>query len=183
MCISHFRKRGIKGDFSHMDSLIFQKAEENDVETMLEIYNFYLVTTTATFDHVKISQDEFLHRIFIGHEKYQTYLIRYHNEIAGFCFLTQYRKKEAYNRTAETGLYLKPEFIGKGIGKIAAAFLEKAAITTRIKVILASISGENTISMKLFEGMGYEKCAHYKEVAEKFGRLQDIIDYEKILVN
>ena len=76
MCISHFRKRGIKGDFSHMDSLIFQKAEENDVETMLEIYNFYLITTTATFDYNPISREEFLHRIFIGHEKYQTYLIR-----------------------------------------------------------------------------------------------------------
>ena len=166
-----------------MDSLIFQKAEEKDLETMLEIYNFYLVTTTATFDHGKISREELLHRIFIGHEKYQTYLIRYHNETAGFCFLTQYRKKEAYDRTAEIGIYLKPEFTGKGIGEIAVAFLEKVAISKQIRVILASISGENTASMKLFQSIGYEQCAHYKEVAEKFGRLLDIVDYEKILVN
>ena len=164
-----------------MDSLTFQKAEENDVETMLEIYNFYLTTTTATFDYVKISQDEFLHRIFIGHEKYQTYLIRYYNETAGFCFLTQFGKKEAFDRTAYIGLYMKSEFTGKGIGKIAVAYLEKVAISKQIKVIVASISSENTASIKLFRSMGYAQCAHYKQLAEKFGRLLDIIDYEKIL--
>ena len=31
-----------------------------DLQTMLEIYNFYLVTTTATFDYDPISPEEFL---------------------------------------------------------------------------------------------------------------------------
>ena len=164
-----------------MDNLTFQQAEEIGLDTMLKIYNFYLVTTTATFDLGKISREEFLCRIFIGHEKYRTYLIHCQNEIAGFCFLTQYRKKEAYDRTAEIGLYLKPEFTGKGIGKVAVAFMEKIAVSKEIKVIIASISGENTASIKLFQNMGYARCAHYKKAAEKFGRLLDVIDYEKIL--
>jgi phosphinothricin acetyltransferase len=166
-----------------MDNLTFQKAEEKDLQTMLEIYNFYLVTTTATFDYQPVSRDEFLQRIFIGHEKYQTYLLRCQNEIAGFCFLTQYRKKEAYDRTAEIGLYLKPEFTGKGTGDLAIDFLEKVAVSKGISVIIASISGENTASSKLFQKMGYERCAHFKQVGEKFGRLLDVVDYEKILVN
>ena len=164
-----------------MENLGFQKAEENDLETILDIYNFYIVTTTATFDHSKISREELLQRIFIGHEKYQTFLICYCNETAGFCFLTQYRKKEAYDSTAEIGVYLKPEFTGKGVGKEAVAFLEKVAISKQIRVVLASISGENIASTKLFQRMGFEKCAHYREVGEKFGRFLDIIDYQKIL--
>jgi L-amino acid N-acyltransferase YncA len=60
---------------------------------------------------------------------------------------------------------------------------EKAAISTQIKVIVASISGENTASIKLFQSMGYNESAHYKQISEKFGRLLDIIEYEKILVN
>jgi L-amino acid N-acyltransferase YncA len=166
-----------------MLGLSFQKAEEKDIVTMLQLYNFYLVTTTATFDHNKISREEFLERVFIGHKKYQTYLIRYHNETAGFCFLTQYHKKNAYDRTTEIGLYLKPEFTGKGIGKAAVVFLEKTAISLQIRVIIASLSGENTASINLFQSMGYDECAHYKQIAEKFGRFLDIIDYEKILVN
>jgi L-amino acid N-acyltransferase YncA len=164
-----------------MKNLTFQEADEKDLDIILETYNFYIDTTTATFDHNQISKDELLQRIFIGHEKYQTYLINHDNDAVGFCFLTQYRKKEAYNRTVEIGLYLKPEFTGKGIGQEAVALLEKIAISKKVRVIVASISGENVASSKLFQKMGYEKCAHYKEVGEKFNRLVDIIDYQKIL--
>ncbi|MBI2329156.1 MAG: N-acetyltransferase [Chloroflexi bacterium] len=127
-----------------MDNLTFHKVEENDLETILDIYNFYI-------------------------------------ETAGFCFLTQYKKKEAYNRTAEIGVYLNPEFTGKGLGSSVVAFLEKVASSKQIRVVLASISGENTASIKLFQRMGFEKCAHYREVGEKFGRLLDVVDYQKIL--
>lgn len=148
---------------------------------MLELYNFYIATTTATFDHGQITPEEFRQRLFIGHEKYKTYIIRLDNDTVGFCFLTQFRKKAAYDRTAEIGLYLKPEFTGKGIGDDAVTFLEKVAVIKGIRVIIASISGENTASIKLFQKMGYEKCAHYKQVGEKFGRFVDVIDYENIL--
>ncbi|MGD0854542.1 MAG: N-acetyltransferase family protein [Dehalococcoidia bacterium] len=164
-----------------MDNLTFRKAEGKDSESILELYNFYIVTTTATFDQDKISMEEFRQRIYIGHEKYQTYVSQYCNEMAGFCFLTQYRKKEAYDRTAEIGVYLKPEFTGKGIGSSTVAFLEKVASSKQIRVVLASISGENTASIKLFQKTGFEKCAHYREVGEKFGRILDIVDYQKIL--
>jgi len=166
-----------------MDDLSFQPVAENDLAAMLELYNFYISTTTTTFDYGKITPEEFRQRIFIGHEKYRTYIIRLDKETAGFCFLTQYRKKAAYDRTAEIGLYLKPEFTGKGIGDTAIDFLEKIAVSKGIRVIIASISGENTASLKLFQKKGYENCAHYKQVAEKFGRFVDVIDYEKILIS
>jgi phosphinothricin acetyltransferase len=164
-----------------MDNLSFQPSAENDLAAMLELYNFYIATTTATFDHGQITPEEFRQRLFIGHEKYKTYIIRLDNDTVGFCFLTQFRKKAAYDRTAEIGLYLKPEFTGKGIGDDAVTFLEKVAVIKGIRVIIASISGENTASIKLFQKMGYEKCAHYKQVGEKFGRFVDVIDYENIL--
>jgi phosphinothricin acetyltransferase len=166
-----------------MDNLTFQPAAENDLAAMLELYNFYIMNTTATFDHGKITPEEFRQRLFIGHEKYKTYLIRLGDDTVGFCFLTQYRKKAAYDRTAEIGLYLKPEFTGKGIGRLVVTFLEEIAVSKGIGVIIASISGENTASIKLFQKMGYEKCAHYKQVGEKFGRFVDVVDYEKILVS
>jgi phosphinothricin acetyltransferase len=78
-------------------------------------------------------------------------------------------------------LYLRPEFSGKGIGSDVLVFLEKFAIGNGIRVLIASISGENSASIKLFTRAGYEKCAHYREVGEKFGRILDVVDYQKIL--
>lgn len=164
-----------------MNNLTFQEARESDVDAILDIYNFYVVTTTASFSLGPVSREEFCERAYIAHEKYRTYLINYGNELAGFCFLTQFRKKKAYDWTAEIGLYLKPEFIAKGIGREAIAFLEKIAIGKQIRVLVASISCENTASIKLCQRMGYEQCAHYREAGEKFGRILDVVDFQKIL--
>jgi len=101
--------------------------------------------------------------------------------LAGFCFFTRFRVKKAYERTAELGVYFKPEFTGKGLGKEAVNFLEKEAAASGIKVLIASISGENSTSIRLAEKMGYQKCAHYQSVGEKFGRVLDVVEYQKIL--
>jgi L-amino acid N-acyltransferase YncA len=164
-----------------MDNLIFKEAEEKDLGTILDIYNFYILTSTASFDVGQITREEFLQRVFIGYEKYKTYSICHSDEIIGYCALTQFRKKKAYDRTAEIGIYLKPEFTGRGIGLEAITFLEQVALDKRIKVLIASISGENKASIKLFQKAGYEECAHYKEIGEKFGRILDVVDYQKIL--
>jgi L-amino acid N-acyltransferase YncA len=164
-----------------MDHLTFQKAEEKDLDSILKIYNFYIQTTTATFDLGKITREELSQRIFFSHDRYQTYLIYSGDEMAGYCFITQFRKKKAYDRTAEIGLYLEQGFTGRGIGRETTAFLEKAAFDKGIRVLVASISAENTASIKLCRQMGYEQCAHYKQVGEKFGRILDVVEYQKIL--
>ena len=59
--------------------------------------------------------------------------------------------------------------------------MEQVARSNGIKVLIGIISGENQPSIRLFEKCGYEKCGHYRQVGEKFGRLLDVVSYEKIL--
>lgn len=55
---------------------------------MLDIYNLYIVNSTATFDWDKITLEEFKNRIFLNNNRYKTFLIYINNELIGFCFLT-----------------------------------------------------------------------------------------------
>ncbi len=48
-------------------------------------------------------------------------------------------------------------------------------------MLVATICGENAASIGVFAKNGYEKCAHYKEVGQKFGQLLDVVAYQKIL--
>jgi L-amino acid N-acyltransferase YncA len=164
-----------------METIIFKEPQENELPFILDIYNYYIINSTANYYVNQISIQQLKNHIFINHDKYKTYLIYNNDKLLGFCFLTQFRKKDAYARTAEVGIYLKPEFTGKKIGEKAIAHLENVAKNNNINVLVASISSENTPSMKLVEKIGYVQCAHYKEVAEKFGRLLGVIDYQKIL--
>lgn len=148
---------------------------------MLEIYNYYIVNTSVIFDFERITLEEFKNRVFINHNRFKTFLIHFDNEFAGFCFLTQFRKKIAYDKTVELGLYLKPQFTGRGLGIKIVKYLEGVAEENQFEIMIASISGENIQSIKLFKKLAYEQCAHYKGIAMKFGRKLDIIDFQKVL--
>jgi phosphinothricin acetyltransferase len=166
-----------------MNNLIeFIEAKEKDLNILLDIYNYYIENTTATFDLDKITLEEFKNRVFINNSRYKTFLVYMSNELVGFCFLTQFRKKAAYDKTVELGLYLKPQFTGKGFGVKIVNYLEKIAKENQFEMLVASISGENIPSIKLFRKLGYVQCAHYKGIAVKFERKMDLIDFQKAIV-
>jgi L-amino acid N-acyltransferase YncA len=152
----------------------------SDLPIVKAVYDYYIVNTTATFHTELITLDELKTVIPIGQQKYPSFLINYNGQVCGYCYLSQYKKRQAYDRTAEITLYLKPGFTGKGIGKATLQLMETVAKNNDIKVLIGIISGENEDSIKLFEKCGYQKCAHFKQVGEKFGRLLDIVAYQKL---
>ena len=163
--------------------IIFKEANLHDLNFVLDLYNYYILNTTATFDYEKITVEELQARLSFNNKKYKTFLVcdRVDHDIIGFCFLTQFRKKPAYDKSAEIGIYLKPEKTGQKLGHTIIKFLEEYARENQLEVIIASISGENVNSISLFTKMGYERCAHFKKIAVKFNRRLDLIQYEKIL--
>jgi phosphinothricin acetyltransferase len=163
--------------------ITFKEANLSDLDFVLDLYNYYLLNTTATFDYEKITLEELQVRLSFNNKKYGTFLVYDQADkiIIGFCFLTQFRKKPAYDKSAEIGIYLKPENTGRKLGHIMIRFLEEYAKENQIEVIIASISGENVNSIRLFERLGYERCAHFKKIAVKFNRRLDLIHYQKIL--
>lgn len=166
---------------SEKEALKFIEANENDLEALLKLYNYYILNSTAHFDWHENSMETFKNRMYINHEKYKTYMVYQMDQLIGFCFLTPFRSKDAYYKTVEMGLYLYPDYVGQGYGKEIVSYLETIARQNGMEHIIVSISGENTASIRLFQNSGYEQCAHYKGIAEKFGRKLDLIDMQKAL--
>lgn len=155
--------------------------QENDLEIVKEIYDHYILHSTATFYTDVLSIEELKKTIKPGHPKYKSFLIQYNNSICGYCYISQYKNRQAYDRTAEFTLYLKPEFTGKGIGKYAMEELEKIARELQFKVLIGIISANNKQSIALCKKCGYKKCAHFKQVGEKFGKILDVVAYQKLI--
>lgn len=154
---------------------------ENDFNLVKEIYDYYILNSTVTFHKDLISIEELKNVILIAHPKYKSFLIDYEGKTCGYCYISQYKKRPAYDRTAEITIYLKPEYSGKGIGEETLNMLESVAKKNEICVLIAIIAGENQASIRLFEKCGYEQCAHFKKVGEKFDRLLDVVAYQKII--
>jgi L-amino acid N-acyltransferase YncA len=159
----------------------FDEMKEEYLDAVLEIYNHYVLNTSATFHTQALSHEEMREIVFFPKEKYLTFVILSAENICGYVLLTQHKKREAYDGTAEVTIYLHPEWIGKGLGSMALQHIEKYAQNQRFHVLIATICGENEASIRLFARNGYTKCAHYKEVGQKFGQLLDIVAYQKII--
>lgn len=164
------------------NSLTFSEITTEELTVALDIYNYYIQHSTATFRTEVLSLSEFQTFLFVGHPLYGSYLIRDAAlQINGFCALTRYSPRQAYARTAEIMVYLRPTCTGQGLGQLAIKYLEQRAQERAIRVLVAIVTGENQASLRLFEKLGYERCAHYKEVGEIAGRVLDVIAYQKIL--
>ena len=160
-------------------SIEFKPITKNNIFAALEIYNWYVMNSTATFNLKEVKEEEFERMISLGHSKYQSFVILSDDEICGFCYIGQFRKKEAYDKSVEVTLYLNQGFTGKGIGKKAITFIENIAQQNDIKNLVAVITEGNLASITLFEKMGYFKVGHLKNIGEKFGKLLDVVSYQK----
>ena len=164
-----------------MKNLIIEELKEEHLPQVLDIYTYYVINSTATFHKHIPAIDEMRDIVFFDNDRHKSYIIKDGGAVCGYAILAKYGKREAYDNTAEVTVYLSNDCIGKGIGSEAVSFLEEAAKEKGFHALIAIICGENDKSIALFERCGYFKCAHYKQVGMKFGRLLDVVCYEKII--
>jgi L-amino acid N-acyltransferase YncA len=152
-------------------------------DAIRDIYQYYVDHSTATFHTGHVTANELREKILIDHPRYKAFVIDVDGEVRGYCYLSQYNKRQAYDRTAELSIYLDYNFKGKGVSKVVLRQLEDVAKGVGIVVLLAIITGDNEHSIRTFSSAGYVKCADLKEVGEKFGKLLDVVFYQKILAS
>jgi phosphinothricin acetyltransferase len=156
----------------------FHAITEENLNEVKVIYDWFIAHSTATFHTEPITLDQLKAFLYIGDPVYRSYLIRYSDTVAGYCFLTKYKDRPAYRRTAEVTIYLRPEFHGKGLGSAALQRLIQDAKENGFKNLLALITGGNASSVALFTKAGFVKCAHFRNVGEKFSQVLDVVGYQ-----
>lgn len=164
-----------------MEKYSFCEMTEEFLDEVLQIYTYYVLHTTATFHARGLIRQEMRDIVFFDSDKYKTFVICGQDQVLGYVLITQHKKREAYDKTAEVTVYLRQGYTGKGIGSMAIQYIEAYARHQGFHVLVATICGENEKSIHLVEKNGFSKCAHYREVGEKFGQLLDVVAYQKII--
>lgn len=164
-----------------MVELRFVPVSEDDISVLQSIYNYYILNSTATFHKHPLTRAEMKEQLFFEDPRCGSFVIYQAENVVGHCLLKLYHYREAYRGTAELSVYLNPAYLQKGIGSSAVDFLEEKAVENEFHTLIACICAENEGSVKLFEHKGYIKCGHFKEVGRKFGRLLDVVYYQKIM--
>lgn len=164
-----------------MNNISFKKVKKSYYQDIANLFNYYIVNSTAIAFYNKLSVQEIISYFDIENRYTYSFCIYFNSEFCGFCLIKPYSQKQGYKYTYEITVYLKNEYTHKGIGHEAIQFLEDVARKNGVKTIIAGICSENKASIKLFKMNNYTKCGHFKNMVYKFNKMLDNIYYQKLL--
>jgi len=164
------------------DSIIISRANEHDLQPMLDIYNEAILHTTAVYQEETHSLD--MRRKWFE-EKQQAglpvFAAHIHNEFAGFSSYGPFRNWPGYRFTVEHSVYVDARFRGQGVGKKLVTALIEQARQQKMHAMIAGIDAAGEASIGLHLSLGFKEVAFFKEVGFKFNRWLDLKFFELIL--
>ena len=162
---------------------MIRKVKSEDAHDIAMIYNYFIENSTITFETDPVSTEEMSERIAAISKKYPYFV--YEDEvsgkIAGYCYVSSWKKKAAYQKSVESTIYIDKAFQGKGIGSTLMNKLINELREKSFHAVIACISIPNPSSIKLHEELGFIQVSEFKEVGYKFEKWIDVGDWELLL--
>lgn len=165
-----------------MNTFDIRDADVGDLAAMLAIYNEVLATSTSIFSDVNRTPDE--QRRWFDDRRQQGWPVLVacrEGTLLGYASYGPFRTWPGYRHTVENSIYLTPAARGQGIGTQLLGALLQRAQSQSLHAVIAGIDGDNVVSMRLHEKLGYTKVAQLKEVGRKFDRWLDLVFYQRLL--
>jgi len=156
-------------------TILIRPVNLNDAQELVEIYTYYVLNTSITFEYDVPSIDEFSERIQKITKKYPYLVATIDSEIVGYAYATAYKERAAYDWSVETTVYVKHEEHGHGIGKALYVELEQALKNKHIVNMLACITFPNPKSINFHSKFGFTTVGHFPKIGFKFNEWRDIV--------
>jgi L-amino acid N-acyltransferase len=156
-------------------------AELDDLPKLLEIYNFSVRTSAATFDLEEQTLEQRTEWFSHYGGKYPLIVAIIDDVVVGYSSLSRFRSKPAYEKSVESSVYVDESFYGQGIGKRLMHEILHRARQIGYHTVIAGITGGNEASVRLHMGLGFQFVGCFKEVGYKFGQWQEVHFYQLLI--
>jgi phosphinothricin acetyltransferase len=148
-----------------------------DLPAIAEIYNFYVNTSHATFelDPVTVSSLRPWFDEFDSAGPYQIFVVEKLGSLVGYATSNAFHPKEAYVRSVETGIFLKPSACGGGVGtQLYGALIDSLATESSVERLVAGITLPNEPSLALHLKLNFQAVGTFSRVSYKGNRFYDL---------
>jgi phosphinothricin acetyltransferase len=103
------------------------------------------------------------------------------NQLLGFGSYGPFRAWPAYKYTVEHSLYVERSHRGQGVGSLLLSELITTATRQDCHTLIGGIDSQNAASIALHRRLGFEQCAHIRQVGFKFNRWLDLQFHQLVL--
>ena len=156
-------------------------ATAKDTQQIVDIYNFYILNTTVTFEKTPVSKEDMQERVSNVQVKYPWLVFEENEMIVGYAYATDWKPRHAYRHSVESTVYLRDGHSGKGYGSKLYQELLSQLNSLNVHAVIGGIAQPNEGSIALHEKFGFKKVAHFKEVGYKFENWVDVACWQLIL--
>jgi L-amino acid N-acyltransferase YncA len=166
-----------------MEEFSIRRATREDVPAILEIYNDAVLHTTASAEYEPRALDV-EYEWFDEHARdgYPIFVaVNPAGDVVGWSSLSRYKERYGYRFSVESSIYIHPQWRGQGVGKLLMPPLIDAARELGMHALIAGVTADNAVSLKLHEQFGFERVAQFREVMFKFDKWLDVIYLERLI--
>ena len=160
-----------------------REALETDIPAICGIYNHYILNTCVTFETEPVGHDEMKNRVTNYSTPIPWLVYEDEGEVVGYAYASQWKARPAYDKSAETTIYLRKDKCGAGIGKRLYAELLTSLAGAGYHIAVGGICVPNDASIRLHKSFGYEKVARFREIGRKFEQWLDVEYYQLALAH
>lgn len=156
-------------------------ATPEDAPALLNIYAPFVERTAITFEYQAPTPEEFATRISTVLQQFPWLVHEQEGQITGYAYATRHRERAAYQWSADTSVYLHPDFHRQGIARCLYLTLFTLLRTQGYYNAYAGITLPNPKSEWFHQTMGFAPVGIYEKVGYKLGKWYSVQWYSLTL--
>jgi phosphinothricin acetyltransferase len=156
-------------------------AADSDLPVIRDIYNYYVLTSTCTFQVEPDTEAERLEWFQEHGDRYPVLVAEVDGEVVGWGSLSPWNKRAAYARSVEASVYVRSDHQRRGVGRALLVTIIDRAQALGHHVLIGGACTEQAGSIALQESLGFERVACFRQVGYKFGRWLDVAYFQIVL--
>jgi phosphinothricin acetyltransferase len=161
---------------------MIRPAIESDFQAIASITNHYILNTPIHFGLEPVTGPSLfsawqpkraLHPFLVSTDE--------RDEVIAYAKAGTWRERAAYEHTAETGIYVRHDARGRGVGVPLYLALIEACKASGLRTLVAGVAIPNAPSERLHERCGFTRVGVFREVGRKMGAWHDVAFYQLML--
>ncbi len=165
--------------------VVIRASRDEDVEAMLAIYRHYIsrgVDPSLMHDAEMPNPDDLKKRRRSMRKQQVPHLVAERDGmIVGYAYAVLFRKRPAYRYTLKHSIYVHPDHLHAGIGRILLPALIDACAAAGYRQMIGYIDAANVPSLKLHTTCGFKEVGYLPSVGYKFGHWTNVVMVQRSL--
>src|ERR1019366_10106771 len=162
--------------------MIMRPSTEDDVPAMLAIYAYHVQRGLGAFDFEPLRSDDIKRRRKNMLKRRLPHLVAEHDgAVIGYAYAVPFRKRPAYRYTVKHSIYVHPDHLHSGIGRLLLPALIDACAASGYRQMIGYIDASNLPSIQLHDAFGFRQVGYLPSIGFKFGGWTDSIIMQRSL--